>query len=103
MRTHDNATLREACTGALWETNEGQIDLPGHVLHAAHPASNKHIMISYQWDVQKRMVALKDALIKAGYRVWMDVDKMGEPPGHASQAVREHPLLCSFWNHRVYP
>ncbi|XP_038078512.1 uncharacterized protein LOC119745902 isoform X2 [Patiria miniata] len=76
MRSCENATLREACTGALWETNEGKIDLPGHVLHTEHAADNKHIMISYQWDVQKRMIMLKDDLINAGYRVWMDVDKM---------------------------
>ena len=36
------------------------------------------VMISYQWDAQKRMLKLKDELTKAGYVVWMDVDKMSE-------------------------
>ncbi|XP_072021923.1 uncharacterized protein [Amphiura filiformis] len=36
----------------------------------------QHVMISYQWDVQDRMLLLKDKLQRAGYRVWMDVDKM---------------------------
>ena len=35
------------------------------------------VMISYQWDAQDRMLKLKDELIKAGYRIWMDVEKMG--------------------------
>ena len=34
-------------------------------------------MISYQWDAQERMLELKDELVKAGYKVWMDVEKMG--------------------------
>ncbi|XP_072032305.1 uncharacterized protein [Amphiura filiformis] len=39
--------------------------------------SGSHIMISYQWDSQKRAMELKRQLFKAGYNVWMDVDKMG--------------------------
>ena len=38
---------------------------------------NLHLMISYQWDSQKRMIKLRDELIRAGFDVWMDVDKMG--------------------------
>ena len=37
----------------------------------------KHIMISYQWDAQSRMIKLRDYLLRAGYDVWMDVDQMG--------------------------
>ena len=37
-----------------------------------------HVMISYQWDAQKRMLKLRDELTKAGYDVWMDVDQMGK-------------------------
>ena len=37
-----------------------------------------HVMISYQWDAQKRMLKLRDELVKAGYNVWMDVDQMGK-------------------------
>ena len=36
------------------------------------------VMISYQWDAQERMLKLKEELIRAGYAVWMDVDKMGK-------------------------
>ena len=37
----------------------------------------KHVMISYQWDVQKSMIHLKTQLQAQGYKVWMDVDEMG--------------------------
>ena len=79
LRSCDNPSMREACTGALWETTEGKIDLPGHV-HGetgSATAETKHVMISYQWDLQKRMILLKDELIATGYNVWMDVDQMG--------------------------
>ena len=35
-------------------------------------------MISYQWDAQDRMLKLRDELRSAGFKVWMDVDKMGK-------------------------
>ena len=34
-------------------------------------------MISYQWDVQKSMIQLKNQLQAQGYKVWMDIDEMG--------------------------
>ena len=37
-----------------------------------------HVMISYQWDSQPLMIKVKEALQKAGYNVWMDVEKMGK-------------------------
>ena len=36
------------------------------------------VMISYQWDVQKNMVHLKEILSKTNFSVWMDVDKMSK-------------------------
>ncbi|KXJ14094.1 hypothetical protein AC249_AIPGENE25222 [Exaiptasia diaphana] len=35
-----------------------------------------HIMISYQWDVQKTLIQVKKLLQQSGYKVWMDVDQM---------------------------
>ena len=34
-------------------------------------------MISYQWDVQKTMIKVKNKLQTAGYKVWMDLEQMG--------------------------
>ncbi|XP_022095179.1 uncharacterized protein LOC110981688 [Acanthaster planci] len=36
-----------------------------------------HVMISYQWGVQKQMIKIKELLKESGYSVWMDVDNMG--------------------------
>ena len=37
----------------------------------------KHVMISYQWDVQTLVIQLKNKLQADGYKVWMDIDEMG--------------------------
>ena len=37
-----------------------------------------HVMISYNWGAQERMIKLRDALLEAGYKVWMDIDNMGK-------------------------
>ena len=37
----------------------------------------KHVMISYQWDVQKLVIQIKNKLQADGYKVWMDIDEMG--------------------------
>lgn len=34
-------------------------------------------MISYQWDHQKIFIDVRNALLKAGHKVWMDIDQMG--------------------------
>lgn len=34
-------------------------------------------MISYQWDVQKSMIHVRNELQSQGYKVWMDIDEMG--------------------------
>ncbi|XP_030845200.1 uncharacterized protein LOC764345 isoform X2 [Strongylocentrotus purpuratus] len=36
-----------------------------------------HVMISYQWDVQKQILKVKDVLKALGYNVWLDVERMG--------------------------
>ncbi|XP_070553260.1 uncharacterized protein [Ptychodera flava] len=51
--------LKRACAGALWELKVG------------------HVMISYNWHVQERMIKVKTKLQAAGYNVWMDIEKMG--------------------------
>eukprot|EP00057_Strongylocentrotus_purpuratus_P012735 XP_011667209.1 PREDICTED: uncharacterized protein LOC105439671 [Strongylocentrotus purpuratus] len=36
-----------------------------------------HVMISYQWDVQKQILKVKDILKALGFNVWLDVERMG--------------------------
>ena len=40
-------------------------------------SDTKHVMISYQWDVQRLVIQLKNKLQAEGYKVWMDIDEMG--------------------------
>ena len=42
------------------------------------PTTGGHIMISYQWASKPTMLRVRDKLMQAGYRVWMDVDNMCE-------------------------
>ena len=34
-------------------------------------------MISYNWEQQPIMLKIRDSLKQQGYKVWMDVDKIG--------------------------
>ncbi|XP_072045055.1 NLR family CARD domain-containing protein 4-like [Amphiura filiformis] len=57
------------------------------------------VMISYQWDAQKRMLKLKDELMKAGYAVWMDVDKMqGNLDDRMSEAVEKASVILTCFS-----
>ena len=33
-------------------------------------------MLSYQWDSQKEVLRIKEALVAQGYKVWMDIEKL---------------------------
>ena len=37
-----------------------------------------HVMISYQWGSKPIMLLLRDRLLGARYKVWMDVDNMSK-------------------------
>ncbi|XP_072021479.1 uncharacterized protein [Amphiura filiformis] len=47
------------------EDNEG---IPGK--------HGRHVMISYQWGAQKRMITLKDKLQHEGFQVWLDIQNI---------------------------
>ncbi|XP_070553248.1 uncharacterized protein [Ptychodera flava] len=70
LKGEEDAGLKKACAGALWELKEQEVG-------QQTGGSTGHVMISYNWDVQKRMIKLKTKLQAAGYDVWMDIEKMG--------------------------
>lgn len=39
-------------------------------------APQGHVMLSYQWDYQKQVTKIRDALKGLGFKVWMDIDSM---------------------------
>ena len=57
--------------------------------------SEEHIMISYQWDCQKKnMLRVKRELESKGLRVWMDVDEMkGDMLETMGRAVERSSLI----------
>ncbi len=86
LKKSANKTLREASTFALWELEGRRKQKPGH--RTEEPGTEPepsmcrdkvpHVMLSYQWNSQKLVLQIRDELVKAGYKVWMDVDKMSE-------------------------
>ena len=72
LQQSQNPDLQQAATGALWEISGKQERRASSRADETHD----HVMISYQWDVQKRVVELKNQLQAAGYKVWIDLDDM---------------------------
>ncbi|XP_041468797.1 uncharacterized protein LOC121418766 [Lytechinus variegatus] len=103
LKNSENAAIRDACTGALWEIYDTKVPLGVHNDKSERSLSSStisinsespHIMISYQWDSQQRMIEVRDLLQKAGFNVWMDIDKMaGDILGAMAQAVERSALV----------
>ncbi|KAL8570158.1 hypothetical protein ACOMHN_030955 [Nucella lapillus] len=71
-KVRNNTSSAHHARGALWELFHGMEKLETTVVDSSVP----HVMISYQWDSQKMMVKIKDCLVQAGFKVWMDVEHM---------------------------
>ncbi|XP_070538016.1 uncharacterized protein [Ptychodera flava] len=80
----------KAIRGALWILGEESKVKESEQLAIASDSSKRdngqdvqsreksvgHVMISYQWDVQKTIIKIKDQLKAKGYKVWMDIEQM---------------------------
>ncbi|XP_002733107.1 uncharacterized protein LOC100368265 [Saccoglossus kowalevskii] len=96
LKSHDSQEVRNAAEGALWVIQGEQEHIreqgsPEKCVKAEGIVPSKevvgdHVMISYQWDVQKLMIKIKEQLLKSGYRVWLDLDEMG---GSTLQAMAD--------------
>ncbi|XP_072019663.1 uncharacterized protein [Amphiura filiformis] len=85
LTTSENQPIREASSYAVWEIQDNQraVEHPNDddpppsyqesVEAHAQSGPSGHVMISYQWDSQDRVIAIRDNLVQAGYKVWMDV------------------------------
>ncbi len=79
--------LRGACASALFQI-QGDVGVPQSpstiyqdAITEPNTSSIKRqrplqIMLSYQWDSQKRVIQIRDRLVAAGFRVWLDVTNM---------------------------
>ena len=94
LHNSEISDLKKACLGTLWEVfgsnkemfcmdSDLQVDSDIKSVSNGSPSDESqqdgpHIMISYQWGMQERMLQLRDQLQSKGYNIWMDVDKMGK-------------------------
>ena len=69
-----NPEVQKAAAGALWEI-EGK--KARNNADKTEGTTGNHVMISYQWDAQEVLVKVKNKLQASGYRVWMDLERMG--------------------------
>ncbi|KAK3746538.1 hypothetical protein QZH41_019863 [Actinostola sp. cb2023] len=84
LKDSGSKNVQKVASGALWEI-EGKHNYSISACRDCKPtffpgskqATKNHVMISYQWDVQKTMIQLKNRLQAAGFRVWMDLEQMG--------------------------
>jgi hypothetical protein len=55
------------------------------------PWGTKHIILSYQWDVQVEVTNVRELLKKRGVPVWMDIGTMAaEPTDPDSSSAQSH-------------
>ncbi|XP_058953289.2 myosin-7 [Pocillopora verrucosa] len=76
LLTSTNNEVKKAAAGALWEI-EGKEKHAEDKQQSVKESDAKHVMISYQWDVQKLVIQIKNKLQADGFKVWMDIDEMG--------------------------
>lgn len=80
LLSSENSDVKKAAAGALWECQgKDKHKEAKQTTVTLQEASEdcKHVMISYQWDVQKSMIHVRNELQSQGYKVWMDIDEMG--------------------------
>ena len=87
----------------VWYTN----NLPRFsvVADGADP-SPQHVMISYQWDVQGVVIQVRDKLRTLGFKVWLDIDKMGGSTLESMAAAVENAavvLICVTQKYKDSP
>ena len=71
----EQSALSTQCGGAL-RCLEGAA-LPRGQTQAAHASeADKHLMISYQWDVQQTVLRIVASLKQRGFAVWFDLEEM---------------------------
>ncbi|CAG9461007.1 unnamed protein product [Pedinophyceae sp. YPF-701] len=79
VKTSESSRTIEAAKGCLWTLG---IEEDVQALHEAgrftggDAATGRHIMLSYEWGSQQKVLLIKNELEKAGYKCWMDVDQM---------------------------
>ncbi|KAH3859833.1 uncharacterized protein LOC127871977 [Dreissena polymorpha] len=130
LKTSEDARIRKACNGALWTlrdvlaSSEIQkfrifaLRLDADISQKVEREENKgaetketdaprgHIMISYQWDNQQLLKAIRDKLKENKFKVWMDIDEMGGSTVQAMASAVENAelvLMCVSQKYKNSP
>ncbi|XP_078616213.1 uncharacterized protein LOC144884636 [Branchiostoma floridae x Branchiostoma japonicum] len=84
FKSNGNPDIAAAASGALWQLQDAesrqQKDVAsddGDTADRKNGSNVRHVMLSYQWDNQKTVKKIKTSLEAKGYKVWMDIDRMG--------------------------
>ncbi|XP_067054111.1 uncharacterized protein [Acropora muricata] len=79
LLSSEKSEVKKAAAGALWECQgkDKHKEAKQTTATIQEASDCKHVMISYQWDVQKSMIHVRNELQSQGYKVWMDIDEMG--------------------------
>lgn len=109
LATTESSRTMEVAKGALWTLGLEQ-DIrnlsegmgrhgpnAGGVLDSVDGSvrgSTQHVMLSYEWGCQQGVMLIKTELERAGYRTWMDIDKMsGSTLEAMARAVEESAVV----------
>ncbi|XP_033625418.1 uncharacterized protein LOC117288607 isoform X2 [Asterias rubens] len=107
--TVTNSTVTNSTVTNSTVTNSVASKAPSRSWSRGSSASSSHlphIMISYQWSAQKVVLRVRDLLVNAGYRVWVDVDCMyGSTLQAMAEAVEnaEVMLMCISERYKESP
>ncbi|XP_076113674.1 uncharacterized protein LOC143081913 [Mytilus galloprovincialis] len=89
--------VKEISKQALWTIKDQQNSFQ------PLPSDSRHIMISYNWGHQDKVLKIRDSLKDIGHRVWMDVDNMhGSTIDSMAKAVEEAyiVLMCYSFKYK---
>ena len=101
LQRSKDPNVQKAAEGALWELGNKTT-----TANNDNEASGNHVMISYQWENQKVLIKVKNKLQAFGYRVWMDVEKMGGSTIEAMARAVENAsvvLICMSQKYKQSP
>ncbi|XP_041375407.1 uncharacterized protein LOC121388201 [Gigantopelta aegis] len=87
----DQKVIAKAASGALWvlgaqERSKKKQEEAKKSKTSPEKKIADHIMMSYAWADQKKVIQVKEYLRRSGFHIWMDIDNMG---GSTLQAMAE--------------
>ncbi|XP_019627897.1 PREDICTED: uncharacterized protein LOC109472555 [Branchiostoma belcheri] len=104
FKQSENTDIVNAANGALWQLQDAESRQQKVVVTDDRRKASRvrHVMLSYQWDNQKTVKKIKTALEAKGYKVWMDIEKMGGSTLEAMAGAVEEAAVVLICMSRKY-